>query len=350
MTKIVLQHDLTVADWTVDKHDIQYGFTLFIPYLTTTRTHDGVQRLPDGFTMEYIDGHYILLTLKCSPHPSQYHSHKVMFKEYTTVYKIPIPKGAIWSSVTKQIAWNRFGSDNKCPRELLLKHGHILITLDHIYSQLYRETYEELIYALYTDSICEIRRCADILHRSSDIARSNGVSIQHTEYGRYGSKIDFMERARSDEAAMVLCDTLSITRDEMISIISRSRYCRSGKCPPGMVAFAIPPRSYEIPVWKSIPLKYGLSSSDINPDDDPFWRCRSMVDQNVYRVPTAKGFLSCAPDHIAARVDEMKRTHERVQLYKEELMASAWHPLRFSDWCLDSDECVLLKVFGSRSS
>jgi hypothetical protein len=291
--------------------------------------------------MEYIDGHYISLTLKCSPHLSQHHDHKVMFKEYTTVYKIPIPTGAIWSSVTKQNAWKNVMIKKRCPRELLLKHGHILITLDHIYSQLYRETYEELIYALYTDNICEIRRCAGIVHRAvDDIARSSGVSVERTEYCRYGSKIDFMERARSDEAAMVLCDTLSITRDEMISIISRLRYCRSGKCPPGMVAFAIPPRSYEIPVWKSIPLKYGLSSSDINPDDDPFWRCRSPIDQNVYRVPTAKGFVSCAPDHITARADEMKRTHERVELYKEELMAYVWHPSRFFDRCLGLDESL----------
>ena len=42
------------------------------------------------------------------------------------------------------------------------------------------------------------------------------------------------------------------------------------------------------------------------------------------------------------------RAHARTDLLREELIAAAWHPSRFADWCLDSDERAELAEFFAK--
>lgn len=43
------------------------------------------------------------------------------------------------------------------------------------------------------------------------------------------------------------------------------------------------------------------------------------------------------------------RAHARTELLREELAAAAWHPSRFADWCLDSDErSEIAELFGKK--
>jgi hypothetical protein len=52
-------------------------------------------------------------------------------------------------------------------------------------------------------------------------------------------------------------------------------------------------------------------------------------------------------NNVARRLAQA-RAHARTDLLREELIAAAWHPRRFADWCLDCDERAELAEFFAK--
>jgi hypothetical protein len=283
--------DVGLHEW---KRSANY-WTLTLPYLTLGMvTRYSVQY---GYSVKYGYSRALEVTLVSG--------------RCTSIFTVEIPDDAIWSLAD---------FDDSNPRRTgIFVHDSIFdVRLLHVLSERHDELVDILRVAVDDDDLCGVQSCMEELRKIRAPFR-RGAS------GDCDGFDDLLIDARSGEVALALANSRKVVVKCMCAFW---RVSPSQSPAPGKTRIQRDD-GVTVHVWDSLVAKYRLCTSDLV-GSYARYPCRNSVCSSLW----IQQQIQRRRTDVA---DEIRRTRDRLDAYKRQLMERTWHPSRLA-WCLDTEE------------